>query len=150
MHVKEHVIKKNKRPGKKGKVRILISVKLLALRMSIDDRVWDLAQLVEHWTGTSLVQVWFPGVARDFFPRVNFQWSLSYSVRTPLCAITCINICAHVKDPVVHASVRWIMETLKHPAYTIGWVAGLCQSWQSPGTATRISHGRNPIGTIQL
>ena len=35
------------------------------------------------------------------------------------------------------------METLKHPACTVGWVARLCRSWLSPGKATRISHGRN-------
>ena len=34
-----------------------------------------------------------------------------------------INISAHVKYPVVHVRVRWIMETLKHPACTVGWVA---------------------------
>ena len=40
----------------------------------------------------------------------------TYGVRTPSCAIACTNICAHVKDPVVHVRVRWIKETLKHPA----------------------------------
>ena len=60
-----------------------------------------------------------------------------------------VNICAHVKDPVVHVRVRWIMETLKHPACTVGWVTRLCRSWLSPGKATRISHGRNPTGTIR-
>ena len=97
-----------------------------------------------------LTQVRFPGAARDFSPRVNFQSRLSYGVRTPSCAIACINICVHVKDPVVHVRVRWIMETLKHPACTVGWVARLCRSWLSPGKATRISHGRNSTGTIQL
>ena len=48
--------------------------------------------------------------------------SLTY-VRTPLCAIACINICAHVKDPVVHVRIWWIMEMLKHPACLLGWVA---------------------------
>ena len=42
--------------------------------------------------------------------------------------ITCINICAHVKDPVVYVRVWWITETLKHLACTIGWVAQLCCS----------------------
>ena len=46
--------------------------------------------------------------------------------------------------------VWWIMETLKHPACTVGWVVPLCCSWLSTGKATRISHGRNPFGTIQL
>ena len=68
-----------------------------------------------------------------FLPRVNFQCRLSYGVRTPPCAIACINICTHVQDPVVHVRVRWIMETLKHPARTQGWAAQLCRSWLSPG-----------------
>ena len=29
----------------------------------------------------------------------------------PFCAIACIYICAHVKGPVVHVRVGWIMET---------------------------------------
>ena len=69
--------------------------------------------MVEHRTGTQPAQVRFPAAARDFSPRVHFQYRLSYGVRTPPCAIACINICAHVKDPVVHVRVRWIMETLK-------------------------------------
>ena len=44
----------------------------------------DVAQWVERRTGTSLRQVRFPGVARDFSPRVNFQNRLSYGVRTAL------------------------------------------------------------------
>ena len=93
----------------------------------------DVAQLVQHWTGTPLMQVWFPDVARDFSPRVNFQCRLSHNVCTPLCAIACIYICAHVKNPAVDVRVRWIMETLKHPACTLGWVAQLCRSWLFPG-----------------
>ena len=78
----------------------------------------DLAQLVERRTGTPLSQVRFPGAAMDFSPRVNFQCRLSYGVRTPSSATACLSICTHVKDPVVHVRVRWIMETLKHPACT--------------------------------
>ena len=33
----------------------------------------DVAQLVEHRTGTPPTQVRFPGAARDFPPRVNFS-----------------------------------------------------------------------------
>ena len=32
----------------------------------------DVAQLVEHRTGTPLTQVRFPGGSRDFFLRINF------------------------------------------------------------------------------
>ena len=108
----------------------------------------DVAQLAEYRTGTPPAQVRFPGTARNFSPRVNFPCRLSYGVRTPTSAIACVYICAHVKDPVVHVRVRWIMETLKHPACIQGWVALLCRSWLPPGKANRIFHGRNPIGTI--
>ena len=57
---------------------------------------------------------------------------------------------ANVKDPSVHVRVRWIMGTLKHPACTVAWVARLCRTWLSPGELTRISHGKNPNGTILL
>ena len=106
----------------------------------------DVAQLVEHRTGTPPTQVRFPGAAEDFSPRVNFQCRLFYFVRTPPCAIACIYICAHVKDPGVHIRVRWIMETLKHPACSLGWVARLCRSWLLPGKATRIFHWKIPLG----
>ena len=76
----------------------------------------DVAQLVECRIGTPLTHVRFPGTARDCSPRENFQCRLSYGVRTPPCTIACICICAHVKDPVVHVRVRWIMETLKIPS----------------------------------
>ena len=99
----------------------------------------DVAQLVERRTGTLLTQIRLPGAAKRFPPTVNFQCRLSYGVRTPPCAITCINICAQVKDPVVHVRVRWITKTLKHPACTLGWLARFCRSWLS-----------NPNGTIQL
>ena len=110
----------------------------------------DVAQLVEHRTSTPLRQVRFPGAARDFSPRISFQCRLCYGVLTPRCAIACINIFMHVKDPVVHVRVHRIMEKLKHPACTIGWVASLCGGRLSQGKATRISHGRNPSVTIQL
>ena len=85
-----------------------------------------------------------------FVPESTFSADSLTCVRTPLCAYACINICARVKDPIVHVRVRWIMETLKHPACTLGWVARVCRSWFSPRKATRISHRRNPNGTIQL
>ena len=111
----------------------------------------DVAQLVrEHRTDPLPTQVRFPGAVRDFSPRVKFQCRLSYGVRTLPCAIACIYIHAHVKDPVVHIRVWWTMETLKHPACTVALVARLCRSWLSPGKPTRISHKRNLIGTIQL
>ena len=64
-----------------------------------------------------------------FFPESTFSEVFTHftCVCTPLCAIACINILAHVKDPVVHGRVPWIMETLKHPACTVGWAVRL--SW---------------------
>ena len=81
---------------------------------------WDVAQLVEHRTVTSLTEVRFHGAARDFLSRVNFQCRLSFGVPTPPCAIACINICAHNKEPVVCVRYRWIMSTQTYPARTIG------------------------------
>ena len=112
----------------------------------------DVAQLVEHGTGVLPTQVQFPGATRDFSSKVNFQCRLSYGVRTCPCAVAYIYICVHSKDPVVCSPCQSsaIMETLRHPACTIGWVAWLCLSWLSLGKATRISHRRNSFGTIQL
>ena len=93
-------------------------------------------RLVECPTSTPRTRVRFPGAAREFSSKVRFQWRRSYGVYTPPCAIACINnVCAHCKDLEVRVRVRWIMETLEHPACTVGWVAQLCRSWFSPGKA---------------
>ena len=85
---------------------------------------WDVVQLVERRIGTPLTQVRFPGAAKVFLPESTLSADSLTCVRTPPYAIACIvNIFSHVKDPVVHVSVRWIMETLKHPACTLGWVS---------------------------
>ena len=89
----------------------------------------EVAQLVEHRTGTLPTQVRFPGAARDFSPRVNCQCRLSNGVRSSPYTIASIYMCEHVKDLVVNVRVRWIMETQKHPARTVGWVVRLCCSW---------------------
>ena len=52
----------------------LISKKL---KERIKDR--NVAQMVEHWTGTPQRWVRFPGAAGDFSPRVNFQCRLLLS-----------------------------------------------------------------------
>ena len=57
---------------------------------------------------------------------------------------------ASVSQTLLRLHVWWIMETLKRPACTVGWVARLCRSWLSPGKATRIFHGSSPSGTIQV
>ena len=96
--------------------------------------------MVEHRTGTLPTQVRFPGAARVFLPESVFSAdSLTVSVHTPplppppRCAIAGIYFCAHVEDPVVHVRVGWIVETLIHPACTLGWVARLFRIWLSPG-----------------
>ena len=43
-----------------------------------------------------------PRCGEGFSPRVHFSMQTLTHVRTPLCAMNCINICAHVKDLVVH------------------------------------------------
>ena len=105
--------------------------------------------MVECRTGTSLRQVRFTGTARDFSPRVNFLCRL-FRCPLPPCAIACINVCAHVKDPVVHVRGWWVIETLNHPECTVGWVVRHSRSWLSQGKATRISRVRDANGTIQL
>ena len=68
-------------------------------------RVGNVVQLVAHRIVTPLTQVRFPGPAKDFSPsQLSVQTLLRYPY-TP-CAIACINICVHVKNPVVHAGVR--------------------------------------------
>ena len=115
--------------------------------------IWggDVAQLVRasnhHVADTGSVSL----CSKGFFSQsqLSVQTLLHVSVH-PCVQSRAFNICAYVKDPVVRVRVRWSMETLKHPACTVGWVARLCRNWLSPGKATRISHGRNPIETIQL
>ena len=100
-----------------------------------------------------LTQVRLPSAGRDFLPELTFSADSLMCVSTPLCAVACINICAHfkdVKDPVVHVRVRWIMENTKTPSMHLGLVSVTLSQLTLPGKATHISHGRNPIGTIQL
>ena len=106
----------------------------------------DIAQLIEHRTGTPPTQVQFSSVARNFSPRVNFQYRLSYGVHKPPCEITCIYICVHVKDPVVHVRVHWIMETLKQPACTLDWVAQLSNLAFPQGRQPKYPMGEIPLG----
>ena len=84
-----------------------------------------------------------------FLPQSTFSAD-SLTVHTLPCALACIHICVHIKDPIVHVRVQWVMETLKHPACTVGWLAWLFRSWLSLGKATWISHGRYLTGTIHL
>ena len=87
-----------------------------------------------------------PRCGKGFFARSPLSVQTLLRVSLHPCAITCIDICAHVKDPVVHVKVRWIMETLKHPARTVGWVARLCRSWLSRGRQPEFPMGEIPVG----
>ena len=59
----------------------------------------DASQLGERRTGTPLTQMRFPGAARDFSPRVQFQCRLSYGVRTPpVCNRTHYHLCARQRS----------------------------------------------------
>ena len=122
------------------------------MKVSLRGRLigWVVPQLVRASDRHAADAGSIPRCGKGFFSQGQLSvQTFTVSVHPP-CAIACINICAHVKDPEVHVRVWWIMETLKHPACTVGWVAPLCRTWLSPRKATRISHGRNPIGTIQL
>ena len=101
---------------------------------------------LEHRTGgTPPVPASIPRHGKGFFSQSQLSvQTLLRRVRTLPCAIACIYICAHVKDPVVHVRVRWIMETLKHPACTTGWVPQLC------GLSLGERQPRFPMEEIQL
>ena len=43
-----------------------------------------------------------PRYSKGYFPQSPLSVQTLLSVRTPQSAIACVNICAHVKDPVVH------------------------------------------------
>ena len=70
-----------------GCTRTVRAVKTSRSKMEMDG---DVAQLVEHLTGTSLTQVRFHGAARFFSSKVNFQCRLSYGVRVQSHAFTSV------------------------------------------------------------
>ena len=96
--------------GEKMKLNKLCRQKSEQQNSWLKEKEWECIQLVQHWIRTPLMQVRLPGVTRDISPRVNFQCRLSNGVHTPPCAITRMNICVHVKGPLVHVRVWWIIE----------------------------------------
>ena len=108
------------------------------------------AQLIERRTGTLPTQIRFPGAARDFSPGVNFRCRFSYGLRTSPCAIACIYICAHVKDPIVHVRVSVGYGNTKSPSMHRRLGSATLSQLASQGEKTRISNWENPIWTIQL
>ena len=91
-----------------------------------------------------LMQVRFSGAARDFSPRVNFQCRLCYGVRTPLCAIACVNTCVHVKDSPCQSSVYY--SNAKTSSMHRRFWAATCCNRLSMGKLHRFPMGEIPLG----
>ena len=110
----------------------------------------DVAQLVQshqHAANASSI----PRCGKGFFSRSQlFVQTLVIQCPYTPCAIACINICVHIKDHVLHVRVWWIMETLKHPACTVGWVVRLFHNWLSLGQQLKFPTGKNPNEAVQL
>ena len=124
----------------------------IQLITDIHTREGDGMQLIWQSIGPARRRRRFDSPARQgtFLPEATFSRdSLTVSVHPP-CAIARICICAHVQGSVVHVRVRWIMETLKTPSMRPSLGSTTLLRLAFPGKATRISHGKNPIGTIQL
>ena len=73
-----------------------------------------------------LLQAQLPGLQRDFFLRVSFQRRLSYTTVfiQPPRAITCINICAQVKNPECWQPYRCLdaRKYSTHQVNTCRWI----------------------------
>ena len=103
---------------------------IMKTKQSPETKGGDVAQLVEHRPVTPLT----PWCGKGFSPRVNFQCRLSHVCPyTSVCHGTHYYLSASEIDLVVHVRARWSMETLKHPACTVRWLARHCRSWLSPG-----------------
>ena len=82
----------------------------------------DVAQLVRASDRHAADAGSIPRCGKEFFFQSQRSVKTLLCVSVTPCSIACINICARVKDPVVHVRVRWIMETLKYPAWTVSWL----------------------------
>ena len=104
-------------------------------------------QMVEHSTekpGANAIRTWFESpVQQTFSPSVNFQCRLSYCVHTlhsPLCALTCINICAHIESPKrwqLHLCLHFGHANILHTLIGMG-SAALAATAPYPGKAIQI------------
>ena len=106
------------------------------------------------WQSVGTARCWlrFDSPVRQgiFLPVSTFSAeSLTVSVhpRVQSHALKCVRT---LKDLLVYVRVRWIMETLKHPACTVGWVARLCRSWLSPGGGEGGTQHEFLVGEIQM
>ena len=108
---------------------------------------WGCSSVGRAWDQHAADAGSIPWCSKGFFSQsqLSVQTLLRVSIYPP-CATACINICAHIKDLLVHVRVWWIMETLKHPACTVGWVAQLCCSWLSLEKQPEFPTGEIPFG----
>ena len=108
--------------------------------------VGDVAQLVRASDRHAAESGSIPRCGKGFFSQshLSMQTLLRVSVhpRVQLHALTSVRTLKILQSM---SDLSGIMETLKHPACTVGWVARRCRSWLSPGNATRISHGKIPL-----
>ena len=84
-----------------------------------------IAQLVEHPTeklGIMLMQIWVLDAPRDFSPRVSVQCRHFCCLYSPLCAVACIDICVHVKNPK-HWQPYHFLDTWRYCTHWQEWVA---------------------------
>ena len=81
--------------------------------MEMGDGGWGCSSVTRasdrHTSGAGSI----PRCGKGFFsPELTISADSLTCVRTLPCAIACINICAHVKEPVVRVRARWIMSDL--------------------------------------
>ena len=81
------------------------------LHVHLDQQVGDVAQLVRASDRHAADAGSIPWVRQGIFFSESTFSADSFGVRTPPCATICINICAHVKDPVLHVRVLRIKAT---------------------------------------
>ena len=74
-----------------------------------------------------------PQCGKGFFSQS--QLSVQTLLRCPYtpCAIACINICVHVKDPVLHVRVRWMHGNTKTPSMHSRFGSTTLSQLASPG-----------------
>lgn len=82
-----------------------------------------LANCINTWRDLAVPQLVFPESepAQNLYPTKSFGWN--YKPRSPDVYMHGSRSYMHVKDPVVHVRVQWIMKTLQQPACTVGWIA---------------------------
>ena len=80
---------------------------------------WYVTQLARPSDGHAADAGLIPRCSKEFSSESQLSVQTLFWSLYNLCAITCINIYAPNKDPVVNVQVRWIMATQTYPARTI-------------------------------